>query len=390
LVAVQARGDDPVAVPPPVSTVRIKLDAAIALKERLRADLVRDYEAMEAEHLADAAQIARSKDLDDRWNRAITPSLEDLLAAASGHPEDSASVEALGFVAQNARGLTTDQSRRALVALGRDHVRAPNISTVTQLGFLHYDKPEATAWLQAVVAENPSRAERGRACNDLAWLLSHGAGRIDRSDRSPGEFPRPESLRDADPVAWRREAEALYDRCASEFADVPLIDFYAGKTVGDLARGALFGLRHLRVGQVAPEITGQDVEGHPLRLGDYRGQVVVLIFSGEWCGPCRVEARSLRDLLQPAAQELAPCVVLEVNTDATRDPLRKAITAGDIAWPCWFDGGVTGPITLAWGVESFPLIYVLDQDGIIRAKETRGAATAAAVAKVLKTQTVGK
>jgi cytochrome oxidase Cu insertion factor (SCO1/SenC/PrrC family) len=38
----------------------------------------------------------------------------------------------------------------------------------------------------------------------------------------------------------------------------------------------------LAVGRVAPDIEGQDLDGTPLRLSDYRGQVVVLDFWGTW------------------------------------------------------------------------------------------------------------
>ena len=40
----------------------------------------------------------------------------------------------------------------------------------------------------------------------------------------------------------------------------------------------------------------------------------------------------------------------------------------EITWRCWWDGGTGGPITTAWGVASFPLIYVLDGEGVIRFK----------------------
>jgi hypothetical protein len=37
-----------------------------------------------------------------------------------------------------------------------------------------------------------------------------------------------------------------------------------------------------QVGQVAPEIEGEDLEGNRFRLSDYRGRVVVLTFWGDW------------------------------------------------------------------------------------------------------------
>ena len=45
-------------------------------------------------------------------------------------------------------------------------------------------------------------------------------------------------------------------------------------------------LRRLGLGRVAPEIEGRDIDGHRFKLSDYRGRVVVLTFSGTWCGPC--------------------------------------------------------------------------------------------------------
>jgi len=36
------------------------------------------------------------------------------------------------------------------------------------------------------------------------------------------------------------------------------------------------------VGQAAPDLEGQDLDGAPLKLSDYRGKVVVVVFSGHW------------------------------------------------------------------------------------------------------------
>lgn len=36
------------------------------------------------------------------------------------------------------------------------------------------------------------------------------------------------------------------------------------------------------IGRLAPEIVGQDVDGQPMKLSDYRGKVVMLDFWGHW------------------------------------------------------------------------------------------------------------
>ncbi|MFO7767584.1 MAG: hypothetical protein R6W82_01275 [bacterium] len=36
------------------------------------------------------------------------------------------------------------------------------------------------------------------------------------------------------------------------------------------------------VGDIAPEIVGEDVDGNPMKLSDYRGKVVMIDFWGDW------------------------------------------------------------------------------------------------------------
>jgi hypothetical protein len=48
------------------------------------------------------------------------------------------------------------------------------------------------------------------------------------------------------------------------------------------AAGGGAGGAGFAIGQVAPEISGEDVDGKPMKLSDYRGKVVVLDFWGNW------------------------------------------------------------------------------------------------------------
>lgn len=48
------------------------------------------------------------------------------------------------------------------------------------------------------------------------------------------------------------------------------------------AERALNILRNLRVGAVAPEIKGKDLDGKEFKLSDYRGKVVLIDFWGDW------------------------------------------------------------------------------------------------------------
>src|SRR5208337_4921492 len=61
------------------------------------------------------------------------------------------------------------------------------------------------------------------------------------------------------------------------------------KTLADVAKARLDEMENLVAGKPAPAIDGTGMDGKPLKLSDYRGKVVVLVFWGTWCGPCMQE-----------------------------------------------------------------------------------------------------
>lgn len=150
----------------------------------------------------------------------------------------------------------------------------------------------------------------------------------------------------------------------------------------------MFAFRNLAIGQVAPEIRGVDAEGVPFGLGDYRGKVVVLTFSGNWCGPCVGMYPQERDLLERHKAE--PFAIVSVDTDKEKEALLRSIRDGQVTWRCWWDGGTDGPITTAWGISSFPSIFVLDREGVIRFKDVREEALDRAVQSLLAPMGVGR
>jgi AhpC/TSA family len=93
------------------------------------------------------------------------------------------------------------------------------------------------------------------------------------------ETTQTEGSQAADLAQHRKDVEALLERVEKEFGDVKV---RWGGTLGARARGALFELRNLAIGMVAPEITGEGIDGKPLKLSDFKGKVVVLDFWGNW------------------------------------------------------------------------------------------------------------
>ena len=151
-----------------------------------------------------------------------------------------------------------------------------------------------------------------------------------------------------------------------------------------------FVVENLMPGKVAPNIVGKDTEGVEFALEDYRGKIVALIFSGQWCGPCRGEYPYQRAMLDIYDEE--DVALLGVNSDAVLDTIVNAKVAERLDYRTWWDGhsqpdadivAAEGPIATQWNVIGWPTIYVIDHDGIIRHTDKRGGDLIAAVDNLL-------
>ena len=70
-----------------------------------------------------------------------------------------------------------------------------------------------------------------------------------------------------------------------------------------------------------------------------------------------------------------PFALLGINSDTDREKLKEILADDNITWRSWWDGGSTGgPIATQWNVAGWPTTYVLDDQGVIRAKELGGSA----------------
>jgi hypothetical protein len=60
-----------------------------------------------------------------------------------------------------------------------------------------------------------------------------------------------------------------------------------------------------------------------------------------------------------------PFALLGVNTDGSREQLRKEQEKDHLNWRSWWDGA-GGPIALKWNVESLPSLFLIDHKGMVR------------------------
>ncbi|HWE35802.1 MAG TPA: TlpA disulfide reductase family protein [Isosphaeraceae bacterium] len=196
-------------------------------------------------------------------------------------------------------------------------------------------------------------------------------------------------------TARERELEALLKQPEPKWNGKPLTEEDRRKmearianrrsTLGQVAEARLDDWRNLAVGKTAPDIKGVDALGNPLKLSDYRGKVVALVFWGSWCGPCMREVPREKALVE--RMKGRPFAMLGVNTDDDARAARKAIEARGIPWPNWLDGKPgEGPIVELYHVRGYPTVYVIGADGKIRSKSAHGESLGQLVEKLVAEQ----
>lgn len=119
----------------------------------------------------------------------------------------------------------------------------------------------------------------------------------------------------------------------------------------------------------APDFELPDMNGNLVRLSSYRGKTIFLNFWTKTCPPCLQEMPSL-DVLAKIAQKRKDFVVLTVSTDDGPDDIRdtlKVALNGEPSFTILFDpeAKVVGE---RYGTKLFPETWIIDDDGIIRAR----------------------
>ena len=124
------------------------------------------------------------------------------------------------------------------------------------------------------------------------------------------------------------------------------------------------------IGQAAPALEFQTLDGKPGRLADFRGKFVLLDFWATWCGPCVEQEPHLR-----AAQEAFGSdnrfVLISLSLDESVGTAKSHVTRHNLNW---FQGylGQDSRGVKEYGVTTIPQIMLIGPDGKVLARDLRG------------------
>jgi len=169
------------------------------------------------------------------------------------------------------------------------------------------------------------------------------------------------------------EIDALFESLSPEMRSSKL---------GQGIQGKLEVARQTAIGSKAPEFSGPTPDGTELSLKEAMGKVTLIDFWAGWCRPCRAENPNIVAVYNKYKDK--GLRVLGVSLDRNAEEWKKAIADDGLTWNhishiAYFED----EIALLYNIRAIPASFILDENGIIVAKDLRGPELEAKIAELL-------
>ena len=128
--------------------------------------------------------------------------------------------------------------------------------------------------------------------------------------------------------------------------------------------------RLLTAGKVFPDFQVFDTLGKTYTLADFKGKYLFVEFSASWCGWCKLEIPYLKTVYENTKGK--NFVMFTVNMDEDREKWEKDVKEYNLPWPVVSDlKAYSGPVAQNYHVKGIPMIYLIDPEGKIMARDLR-------------------
>jgi cytochrome c biogenesis protein CcmG/thiol:disulfide interchange protein DsbE len=105
-----------------------------------------------------------------------------------------------------------------------------------------------------------------------------------------------------------------------------------------------------------------DLDGNPIRLGDFAGKPLWIVFWATWCTPCQQEASHIRAAYHAHAG--AQLAVLAIDIQEPAAAVREYVHSHELDYTIGLDP--TAAVKGLYGAWGLPSHYFVDPDGTIR------------------------
>ena len=185
-----------------------------------------------------------------------------------------------------------------------------------------------------------------------------------------------------DKVLKIEESEAYYNSLSKDIQN---------STVGESVQNYIAQLKSQRIasglasiGNKAPEFSAKTPDGKDLSLSETLGKYTIIDFWASWCRPCRMENPNVVNVYNQYHDKGLNIISVSLDKPDQRERWIQAIEKDKMDWyhvsnlQFWQD-----PIPRSYGVRAIPATFLLDENGIIIAKDLRGPALGAKIKELL-------
>ncbi|HET8885309.1 MAG TPA: TlpA disulfide reductase family protein [Salinimicrobium sp.] len=215
-------------------------------------------------------------------------------------------------------------------------------------------------------------------------------------------FKANEKVNENDKLYKRKLIEANPDKLASIIALRDLMNVKAYSTdelkkiyaslsenvksshLGQAMGKHLESLSAVDIGGKAPNFSAPTPTGEQFSLEEAMGKVTIIDFWASWCKPCRIENPNVVRIYNKYHDKGLNIIGVSLDKASQKDKWLGAIEEDKLTWhhvsnlQFWQE-----PIAQTYGVRSIPATFILNEDGIIVAKDLRGDALEAKIAQLL-------
>jgi peroxiredoxin len=115
----------------------------------------------------------------------------------------------------------------------------------------------------------------------------------------------------------------------------------------------------------------QSPEGEIKKLSEFKGKVTLLEFWASWCGPCQWEMPNIKKVYEEFHND--GFEIFAVSLDIDKDSWTKAIEKGNLSWHHVSElKSIGNTADLIYGISGIPANFLINEDGIIIARNLRG------------------
>lgn len=151
---------------------------------------------------------------------------------------------------------------------------------------------------------------------------------------------------------------------------------------GEILKKQLDQSKNTDIGGVAPEFSAPTPDGDLLALSEVKGKLTLIDFWAAWCRPCRAENPNIVNVYNKYHDK--GLNIIGVSLDARAEDWNKAIEADGLAWNHISNlKRFQDPIARLYNINAIPAAFLLDENGVIIAKDLRGQALEDKVAELL-------